>query len=168
MRDKNIEKKFEELCDMFYSNISLFIQKQDIILNDPQLYNIRSPRTFFSGAHIGIHFSTLEMMLSFWKNETCFSECKCGGQTVAYHISNSNLSGSFIYKICLQCGNISRTSCEAKYVLENFNKYKSENDNCETITIEELIKFLQNGQGNFKASLKNDTKGFPSYLRRSI
>ena len=63
---KLIEKDFEELCDLFYTNIPLFIQKQDVILSDPRFYAIRAPRIFFGGIHIGNYFSTLGEMLLLW------------------------------------------------------------------------------------------------------
>ena len=166
---KLIEKDFEKLCDLFYTNIPLFIQKQDIILSESRFYAIRSPRIFFGGVHIGNYFSTLEKMLSLWKNESHFSgKCKCGGSTVVYHFNISELSGSFAYKTCLKCGNLTKTRCDAKSIIEVSNKYKSAAVSYGPVAIRELINYL--GDRNYKiaTSLKDNYKGIPPYLTQGI
>ena len=165
-----MEKKFEKLCDLFYSNIPLFIEKYEVIMNNPKFCNIRSPQLFFSGAHIGNCYFTLEKMLVFWKNESRFlGKCSCGGKTVAYHINISNLSGYTAHKICLKCGEIFKKLYDFNTSLDILLKYKQEETvSYEYIAIEELIKHLQDPNHKIDASLKDDYSKVPLYLTHSI
>jgi len=165
-----IEKKFKKLCDLFYSNIPLFIEKYEVIMNNPMFYNIRSPQLFFSGAHIGNCYFTLEKMLLFWKNESCFSgKCNCGGKTVTYRINISNLSGYSAYKICLKCGKIYKKLYDFNTSFNILLKYKQEEAFFnECIAIGELIKHLQDPNHKIDTSLKDDYSKVPLYITHSI
>ena len=170
MLRKSVEKNFEELCNLFYSNIPLFVQKQDFILNDPRFCSIRSPKVFYSGAHIGNCFSTLGKMLMFWKNETRFSEkCNCGGKTVVYHFGISNLSGCIANKICLKCGKLLKTPYSFKYSFKGLHKYKwNEDDYCEPVAIAELVNYLKDENHQINTLLKDYSSYVPLYLTHSV
>ena len=100
------EKVFKEISELFYSNLKLFWEKRDIILKDPRLYSIISPKSFRAGMFIGEKPITLGEILMLWERESIFSiKCDCGGKAVVYHCAGSILSGTLfsIKSICLQC-----------------------------------------------------------------
>ena len=166
----SIAKKFEELCDLFYLNISLFIDKHEIILNDPRYYTIRSPRMFYGGTLSGGYFSTLGSMILLWVNEPGFSwKCDCGGQAIIYQFGGSDLSGGGVgYALCLKCGNIIKSSCSYGRLRESLSKHRIEPVSCEAITIRELIKVLKKKHHRIDTEEKDDFQSFPNYLTYSI
>ena len=100
-----ITNAFEERCKLFYSNIPLFVEKQEIILQNPRFYSIKAPRVFYSGFFIAGQPITLGALLRIWQNEENLTqECNCGGRKVIYSFSGSMLSGMCVGgSICPQC-----------------------------------------------------------------
>ena len=105
--EEAIEKAFQERCDLFYLNIPMFVEKQDIILTTPKFYSIMSPKAFQIGMYIGSKQITLGEMLLLWEHEAKFyRKCDCGGKAVIYNFAGSVLSGTLFSapSICVQCG----------------------------------------------------------------
>jgi len=101
-----MEKAFEERCELFYSNIRLFVEKRDVILSNPRLYSVKTPRSFCGGLFIGSKSITLGKMLLLWEEKKIFSRnCACGGRGVIHRFGGSPLSGGCAFDItCLACG----------------------------------------------------------------
>ena len=145
----SIVKNYNELCDLFYTNISLFIEKHDIILKDPRLYNIRSPKLWGAVKYSRGYFSTLGRMLFSWINDPNFSRrCECDGQAIIYH---AGCDGNGKYAICLKCGKCDKAEkfpCKY-YSSEELISHHIESipwkpSPSEPVSIRELIKFLKN------------------------
>ena len=69
---ESISKAFKELCILFYSHIPLFMEKKNVILNNPSFYSIIAPRAFYDGMFIGSGSITLGEMLLLWEKESFF------------------------------------------------------------------------------------------------
>ena len=108
---ETMSKAFEELCELFYSHIPLFVKKHEDILENPRFYSIIAPRTFYEGMFVGSSAVTLGQMLLLWKNEPVFSyECECSGKMVIYRFLGSPLSGGCTALcVCLDCWKKSNT-----------------------------------------------------------
>ena len=148
------EKAFQELCDLFYSNLKLFWEKREIILKDPRLYSIISPKPFRDGMYIGGKPITLGEMLMLWKNETVFSlKCDCGGRSVIYYCAGSILTGTVfsIKSVCLQCGKSyagKSQPCSFGAFFHAINKYHPIEPIAERpASIKNLVDFLQGRRG---------------------
>ena len=102
---ESITKAFNERCKLFYSNIPLFVEKQEIILQNPRFYSIKAPRVFYAGMFIAGQPITLGAMLRLWQHEEKLTKkCGCGGKMVIYDFAGSPLSGMCVQSsICLQC-----------------------------------------------------------------
>lgn len=110
--DTDAQNKHKEQCNLFYPNIPLFIEKREIILDNPRLYGIKAPKTFYDSmyASTGGEQVTLGELLNIWENEKVFTvKCtKCDGSAVIYRFGGSPLSGSLFEKktICTKCSHI--------------------------------------------------------------
>jgi len=106
------QKAHRKRCELFYSNIPLFIENKGLILNDPSLSGIRAPMTFYETMYMsfGREDITLGELLQIWANEPTFQvKCgECGGVAVIYRFGGSPLSGTLHEKksICTKCHHV--------------------------------------------------------------
>jgi hypothetical protein len=127
MRNAEAQSIHREQSDLFYQNIPLFMEKRNMILNDPRLYGVKAPKTFYSSMYVstGSEQVTLGELLNIWENEEAFTVIcnklkglkKCGGKAVVYFFGGSPLSGSLFEKkaICTKCGNMKNNDTDGSF-----------------------------------------------------
>lgn len=105
--EDSISEEYNNLCNMFYDNIPLFVAKREVILKEKRFNSILSPRYFYEGMFIGGRVITVGELLFLWEDDDDFyGQCECGGKLIVCYFWGSPLSGSCYNScICLQCKN---------------------------------------------------------------
>jgi hypothetical protein len=106
---EEIAAAIKKQIDLFYQNIPLFVENQQMILSNPTYYSIVLPAHFYAAQWLAARKATLGELLQIWENESEFSTTceKCGGKSVVYRFVGSILSGTLFEtsNICVKCGN---------------------------------------------------------------
>jgi hypothetical protein len=163
---------FSELCDLFYSNIPLFVEKRDVILQNQRYYSIIAPKAFYTGMFIGSRAITLGEMLLIWENEPDFvRDCECGGRRIIYSFMGSPLSGSCsASNICLQCGKekVIREGnfSELMMIKGKYHPIEPFSDN--PVAVKELIAILEGKLDLSNAVAKDDFCGIPGNMTITV
>ena len=167
---KVIIQRYNELCDLFYMNLQLLIEKYDIIMSDPCFYSIRPPKVFCNSPLTKNYLSTLGNILPLWVNEPFFSRrCECGGKATIYQIKASNLAGKdWAYTICLKCKKFKEWSFKYKDFWALRNKYQVQPVICKPVSIRELLKFLIDEQYQIDPTKGDDLHLVPIHLTYEI